>query len=56
MRHEFFTDIGGFIWWLFKVRKTNLVDEQKKENWSRNLFTVIVLLLIISFISIKITT
>lgn len=55
MRHTDLTNLGGFLWWLIvKLTKTNLKDEQSRDNWSRNLFFVILLFLLISFISIKI--
>ena len=54
MRYTDFSDLGGFLWWLLiKFCKTNLKDEQANDNWSRNIFFLIVIGLIISFVYIK---
>ena len=54
MRYELLTDLGGFLWWLFiKFCKTDLKEEQSKDKWSRNIFFLIIIGLIISFIAVK---
>ena len=50
MRLTDLTDLGGFLWWLLiRFCKTDLDNEQSKEKWSRNLFFLIILGLIIAF-------
>jgi hypothetical protein len=54
MRYEIFTDLGGFLWWLFiKFGKTDLRNEQTQKKWSRNLFFLILVGLIIAFVVLK---
>jgi hypothetical protein len=54
MRYILLTDIGGFLWWLvFKFCRTKLEDEQKAENWARNIFILIVFGVLIAIISNK---
>lgn len=54
MRYTDFSDLGGFLWWLLiKFCKTKLEDEQAKDKWSRNIFFVIILGIMIAFISVK---
>lgn len=39
MRYRALTDLGGFLWWLLiKFAKTDLEEEQTKNNWARNIF------------------
>lgn len=55
MRYKDFTDIGGFLWWLLiRFCKTELKDEQAYDKWARNLFFLIVLGMIITFISVRV--
>lgn len=54
MRYKPESDIGGFLWWvLIKFCKTELKTEQSDDKWSRNLFFLIVLGIIIGFLAIK---
>jgi hypothetical protein len=54
MRHRLLTNIGGLIWWLFiKFGKTDLDIELAKENWSRNLFIFLIIIILLGFISVK---
>jgi hypothetical protein len=54
MRFRLEAEIGGFLWWLLiKFCKTKLEDEQKEENWSRNIFFLIIIGLVIAFFTIK---
>jgi hypothetical protein len=54
MRYELLTDLGGFLWWLLiKFCKTNLEKEQSKDKWSRNIFFLIVIGIVIGFIVVK---
>lgn len=54
MRHTLLTDIGGFLYWIiFKFCKTDLKEEQSKNNWSRNIFIFIVALIIMFFLSVQ---
>ncbi len=51
MRYTDFSDVGGFLWWLFiKQRKTNLIDERKEEKWARNIFVLVLLGVFIGFV------
>lgn len=44
MRFTDLSNFGGFIWWLFvRFTKTDLVKEQSQENWSRNIFIVLLI-------------
>jgi hypothetical protein len=55
MRYILLSDIGGLMYWtIFKFCKTDLKEEQSKNNWSRNIFIfIIAFILILSFYSIK---
>ena len=54
MRYELLTDLRGFLWWLLiKFCKTDLKEEESKDKWSRNIFFLIVLGIIIGFIAVK---
>ncbi len=54
MRYQLESDIVGFLWWLLiKFCKTNLKEEQSKDKWSRNIFLLIVISIIIGFIAVK---
>lgn len=38
MRYSDFSDIGGFLWWIFvRFCKTDLEEEQSKNYWARNI-------------------
>ncbi len=55
MEFELFSDLGGYLWWLFiKFRKTDLKKEQSQEKRARNLFFLIVLAYLIAFFTLKI--
>lgn len=55
MGNPLFRYLGGYIWWIFiKFCRTEIEDEQKIENAARNIFTSIVVIMIIAFVSIKI--
>lgn len=42
MRYIDFSDIGGFLWWIFvRFCKTDLKEEQSKNYWARNIFILI---------------
>ncbi len=57
MRYKIESDIGVFLWWvLIKFCKTDLKEEQAENKWSRNIFFLAVLGLIVAFISIKFFT
>ncbi|SDL51967.1 hypothetical protein SAMN04488034_1231 [Salinimicrobium catena] len=47
-----FRDLGGFIWVILKLGRTDLESEQSRENWERNILTSIVILLVLTYISI----
>jgi hypothetical protein len=50
----FLSYIGGFVWWLFiKFTKTNLEKEQSDENLPRNIFILLITILVITFVSVK---
>lgn len=54
MRYKIESDIGGFLWWLIiKFCKTDLKEEQTENKWSRNIFFLIVIGLVIGFVSVK---
>jgi hypothetical protein len=47
-------NIGGFLWWgIVKFGKTELEEETKDENASRNIFVFYLLVFLISFITVK---
>lgn len=42
MRYRLITDLGGFLWWvILRFCKTKLKEEQKQENWARNILFLI---------------
>ena len=46
MTYELYSDIGGFLWWLFvRFCKTDLAEEQSKKYWARNIFVLILVFL-----------
>lgn len=54
MRYIIVSDLGGLLWWiLIKFCKTKLEDEQAKDKWSRNIFFLIVIGVVLAFISVK---
>ena len=54
MRYKDFTDIGGFLWWLIiKFCRTELKNEQAKENWSRNFLFFLAILYSGTFLAFK---
>ena len=54
MRYADLAELGGFLWWIIvKFTRTNLNDQQSKENWSRNIFFLIIIIFAIGFISVK---
>ena len=54
MRYVFLSDVGGFLWWLFvKFTKTSLEEELGKDKWARNIFTLIIAILLVTFVSVK---
>ena len=41
MRYAEFSDIGGFLWWIFvRFCKTDLKEEQSENHWARNIFVL----------------
>jgi hypothetical protein len=54
MNYLFFSDFGGFIWWVFiKFCSTRLEEEQAKEKESRNIIVLIVTIYLIGFVTVK---
>lgn len=54
MRYPLFHYLGGLLWWIIiKFCKTDLQEEQGENNWARNVFFMIVIIIILSFIAIK---
>ena len=54
MEFELFSDLGGYLWWLFiRFRKTDLKKEQSPDNRARNLIFLIALAYLIAFITLK---
>jgi hypothetical protein len=54
MRFPLFHYLGGLLWWLFiKFCKTDLEDEQSEEKWSRNVFFMMIIIVVLMFISVK---
>lgn len=56
MRYSDLSDIGGFLWWfLVKFRKTDLVEEQSKKKWERNIFILVIIFIVTVALTILIT-
>ncbi|MFN3757541.1 MAG: hypothetical protein ACK4RM_11350 [Flavobacterium sp.] len=54
MRFKIESDIGGFLWWvLIRFCKTDLKEEQSRDQWSRNIFFLMLLVLIVGATFIK---
>lgn len=54
MRYIDFSDIGGFLWWIFvRFCKTDLKEEQSKNYWARNIFVLI--MVFIGLIGVSVT-
>jgi len=48
---DFFTDLGGLLWWIFiRFCKTDLDEEQSEKYQARNLFLIIIIVFLITSI------
>lgn len=55
-RYDWILDFGGFLWWLFiRFGRTNLKEEQTHKHDFRNFWVVVVLVILLTFISVKLT-
>ncbi|MFA7445177.1 MAG: hypothetical protein WCY89_04470 [Flavobacteriaceae bacterium] len=56
-RYDWIFNLGGFLWWLFvRFGRTDLEKEQTHKHDFRNFLVVAVLVFVLTFVSVKLTT
>lgn len=53
MTYCIYSDLGGFLWWLFvRFCKTDLKDEQSEKHWARNIVVLIIVFIVLIGLSL----
>ncbi|WP_177190217.1 hypothetical protein [Myroides guanonis] len=53
MTYSIYSDLGGFLWWIFvRFCKTDLKEEQSKNYWARNIFVLIMVFIGLTGVSV----